>query len=102
MQNLTKASRELFKRHPDECSESLTALSEQCQRQKEVCVDRWVPPRSLQTNPVYISRPGQHGIASDRLLYRSPTFLRHLLNLLIECFQYELYTLSDCPIFGVH
>ena len=52
MQNLTKASQELFKRQPDECFESLTALREHCQRQKEVCVDRWVSPRSLQPNAV--------------------------------------------------
>ena len=40
MSNLTKASRELFKRQPDECFPSLTALWEHCQRQKEACVDR--------------------------------------------------------------
>ena len=56
MSNLTKASRELFKRQPDECFPSLTALSEHCQRQKEACVDRWVPPRSIQTNPVDTGR----------------------------------------------
>ena len=51
MPNLTDASRELFKRQPDECFPSLTALSEHCQRQKEACVDRWVAPRSIRTNP---------------------------------------------------
>ena len=56
MQNLTKASQELFKRQPDECFESLTALWEHCRRQKEACVDRWVPPRSIQTNPVDAGR----------------------------------------------
>lgn len=35
MSNLTTASRELFKRQPDECYPSLTALWEHCQRQKE-------------------------------------------------------------------
>jgi len=49
--NLTDASRELFKRQPDECFPSLTALWEHCQRQKEACVDRWVAPRSIRTNP---------------------------------------------------
>ena len=52
MSNLTDASRELFKRQPDECFPSLTSLREHCRRQKEACVDRWVPPRSIQTNPV--------------------------------------------------
>ena len=56
MQNLTKASGELFRRQPDECFESLTALSEHCRRQKEACVDRWVPPRSIQTNPADAGR----------------------------------------------
>ena len=51
MSNLTDASRELFKRQPDECFPSLTALWEHCQRQKEACVDRWVAPRSIRTNP---------------------------------------------------
>ncbi len=72
MQNLTKASRELFKRQPDECFESLTALWEHCQRQKEVCVDRWVPPRSIQTNPVDTSRlmlaAGDDGAFADPIV----------------------------------
>ena len=56
MQSLTKASQELFGRQPDECFESLTALSEHCRRQKEACVDHWVPPRSIQTNPADAGR----------------------------------------------
>ncbi len=51
MPNLTDTSRELFKRQPDECFPSLTALWEHCQRQKEACVDRWVAPRSIRINP---------------------------------------------------
>ena len=56
MQNLTKASRELYRRQPDGCFESLTALCEHCRRQNETCVNRWVPPRSIQTNPADAGR----------------------------------------------
>ena len=51
MSNPTDASRELFKRQPDECSASLTALWEHCQRQIEACVFRWVAPRPIRTSP---------------------------------------------------
>jgi len=51
MANLTEVSKELFRRSPDECFPSLTALSEHCERQKEACIDRWVAPRSIQTDP---------------------------------------------------
>jgi len=56
MQNLTKASGELYRWQSDECFESLTAVSEHCRRQKEACVDHWVPPRSIQTNPADVGR----------------------------------------------
>jgi len=41
MANLTQAPNELFRRTPDECFPSLTALFEHCKRQKQTCVDRW-------------------------------------------------------------
>jgi len=56
MANLTQASRELFRRSPDECFPSLTALSEYCQKGKEASVDRWIPPRSIQTKPTGADR----------------------------------------------
>lgn len=56
MANLTEASKELFRRTPDECFPSLTALSEHCKQQKEACVDRWVAPREIQTNPTDAGR----------------------------------------------
>ena len=56
MANLTQASKELFRRSPDECFPSLTALSEYCQKGKEASVDRWIPPRSIQTQPTGAGR----------------------------------------------
>lgn len=50
--NLTKASRELFNREPDEAFESLPALARHCQDRKDRSVDRWVPPRALRAVPV--------------------------------------------------
>ena len=41
MQNLTKASGELFRRQPDECFESLTALSEHCRKALESLQTHW-------------------------------------------------------------
>ncbi len=40
MVNLTKASRELFTRPPDECFESLDVLSEHCSKLREQSLDR--------------------------------------------------------------
>ena len=51
MANLTAASKELFRRSPDECFPSLTALSEHCKKAKDAAVDRWIPPRSIQMDP---------------------------------------------------
>ena len=51
MANLTEASKELFRRTPDECFSSLTALSEHCKKTKDEAVDRWVPPRSIKIDP---------------------------------------------------
>ena len=41
MQNLTAASRELFRRSPDECFESLDLLYQRCQADKERSEDCW-------------------------------------------------------------
>lgn len=52
MANLTRASRELFRRPADERFASLTALSEHCHRQKDQSRDLWHPPQALSTSPV--------------------------------------------------
>ncbi|MBN9519238.1 DUF932 domain-containing protein [bacterium] len=46
-QNLTRASRELFRRGPDERFPDLDALLAHCRREKEDSTDRWHPPPSL-------------------------------------------------------
>ena len=48
MANLTMASRELFRRSPDERIESLPELAAFCRRLKEESLDRWHLPGSLQ------------------------------------------------------
>ena len=45
--NLTRASRELFRRNPDECYESLAALSNYCRSKREQSVEVWQPPINL-------------------------------------------------------
>ena len=52
MQNLTRASRELFSRSEDECFESLSALSAHCRAKRERSQDRWHSPTVLATEPV--------------------------------------------------
>jgi len=47
MQNLTRASNELFRRTPDECFPSLQALWEHCQKRRESSLDHWHPPQHL-------------------------------------------------------
>lgn len=47
MQNLTRASSELFRRSPDECFDSLISLYERCQQRRERSVDHWHPPQNL-------------------------------------------------------
>jgi len=47
MENLTRASRELFRRTPDECFPSLQALWEHTNKHKEESTDHWHPPQSL-------------------------------------------------------
>jgi len=51
MQNLVRASAELFRRTPDECFPSLDALSEYCQGQKENSRELWQPPGSFEVLP---------------------------------------------------
>jgi len=48
MANLTMASRELFRRSPDERFESLPDLARFCQRLKEESLDRWHLPGTFQ------------------------------------------------------
>jgi hypothetical protein len=50
--NLTKASRELFKRTPDEAFPSLQALSQHCRERTDRSTDRWVPPALLRAVPI--------------------------------------------------
>lgn len=52
MQNLTRASRELFSRSDDECFESLSELSAHCRAKRERSQDRWHSPTVLGTEPV--------------------------------------------------
>ena len=51
MQNLTRASNELFRRQPDERFASLTELWQHCQAEKEQSVERWHPPGELLSQP---------------------------------------------------
>lgn len=51
MPNLTKASKELFKRTPDETFPSLPALLTHCVRQKEEGKDRWLSPKAVRAVP---------------------------------------------------
>lgn len=45
--NLTEASRELFRRSPDERFESLSELYTHCREDRDRSVERWVPPEQL-------------------------------------------------------
>ncbi len=56
MPNLTRASEELFRRRPDECFESLSALGEHCRRQREQSKEVWQPPQNLGTRPEDLGR----------------------------------------------
>ena len=51
MANLMKASRELFRRSPDECYPSLAALTEYCRHQADNSHEIWEPPTALVTTP---------------------------------------------------
>ncbi len=50
--NLTRASKELFRRTPDETFPSLLTLSAYCRDQKAEGEDRWVAPRHVRAVPV--------------------------------------------------
>ena len=50
-QNLTRASRELFRRSPDEVFESLQALHDECVSIKERSRDRWHAPAEIRPSP---------------------------------------------------
>ena len=47
MRNLTKASKELFRRSPDETFDSLDELAEHCQTQEQASQEIWQSPRTL-------------------------------------------------------
>ncbi len=47
MQNLTKASQELFRRSPDETFPSLDALAAHCRQDREDSAEHWRPPDGL-------------------------------------------------------
>ena len=51
MQNLTRASEELFRRGPDERFATFDALWQQCQEAKARSVERWHPPTDLRVEP---------------------------------------------------
>lgn len=51
MATLTHAHKELFCRTPDERFDSLEALIQHCQRQKDQSTDRWHPPNALLPYP---------------------------------------------------
>ena len=50
-QNLTRASRELFSRSPDECFETLDALAAFCRQKQQASSDVWRPPCDLSPYP---------------------------------------------------
>ena len=52
MSNLTRASRELFRRTPDETYSSLEALLNRCHQQRERSEDHWISPTALWTRPM--------------------------------------------------
>ncbi len=51
MQNLTRASEELFRRGPDECFATFDALWQHCQEAKARSVEQWHPPTELRVEP---------------------------------------------------
>jgi len=52
MQNLSRASRELFRRTPDEIYPSLEALVSHCRQHREISTDHWLSPKNLWARPV--------------------------------------------------
>jgi histone H3/H4 len=51
MQNLTRASEELFARSPDERFETLEDLVRHCRQEKLASADRWLMPEALRPQP---------------------------------------------------
>ena len=49
-QNLDRASRELYRRTPDETFDSLSSLFQHCQMRKQESSDLWHPPNDFQPN----------------------------------------------------
>ena len=56
MPNPTRASRELFRRTPDECYPSLSVLNQHCVWQKKESLEFWIPPKSLGTRTIDTDR----------------------------------------------
>lgn len=54
--NLTRASKELFRRTPDEYFPSLSVLSQHVSYQKQEALEVWQPPRALSIRPVTTDR----------------------------------------------
>ena len=52
MENLTRASHELFRRKPDETFSSLETLVTHCQQQKTDSTDHWLAPQGLRARPM--------------------------------------------------
>jgi len=52
MANLTRASKELYQRQPDERFASLNNLTQYCRKQKEQSIDRWQPLTQLAVVPI--------------------------------------------------
>ena len=50
--NLTRASKELFRRTPDECFPSLSVLSQHCRWQQEQSREIWQPPQGIGTQAI--------------------------------------------------
>jgi len=52
MQNLLRASDELFRRGPDECFATFDDLWRHCQEVKTLSLDRWHPPGDIRLDPI--------------------------------------------------
>ena len=52
MQNLTQASRELFRRSADERFESIELLHQHCLQDKQRSTDRWHSPVEIRSVPI--------------------------------------------------
>ncbi len=70
MQNLTRASEELFRRGPDECFATFDALWQHCQETKARSVERWppCPRRSAGMKPAegIVPRPSRPPLSGRR------------------------------------